>query len=159
MDRGRPKGFAGDRDQGYLLLTRNPLGSPPPGQANLVGQWKLLTVLDHSLEKIGGGRSTEVVEFGTDTFALKGRPEDRTSGFAGGCTLDTSARPTSIKFNVTSPPPGKGATPTSLDGFVPGIVQFLDEDTARLCYRESGWRGNAPSEARQYPESFSPTAT
>lgn len=153
LDRGRPSICAGDRYQGYLLLTRQPLGSPP-GQASLVGQWKLLTALDDSLEKIRGCRSTNVVEFGPDTFAWKGRPEDKTGGFAGGYTLDASARPIRIKFNVTSPPPGKGATPTPLDGFVPGIVEFLDEDTARLCYRESGWRGDDPPESRKYPESF-----
>jgi uncharacterized protein (TIGR03067 family) len=154
LDRGRPKTFAGDRFQGYLLLTRAPLGSPPSGQPNLVGQWKLLTALDDSLEKIGGDRSTSVVEFGPDTFALKGRPEEKAGGFAGGYTLDTSARPTRIKFKVTTPPPGTGTTPTPLDGFVPGIVEFLDEDTAWLCYRESGWGGNDPPESRKYPESF-----
>lgn len=154
LDKGRPKGFAGDRSQGYLLLTRAPLGSPPPGQPNLVGQWKMLTAMDDSLEKIRGDRSTSVVEFGPDTFAWKGRPEDKTGGFAGGYTLDTSARPIRIKFKVTTPPPGIGATPTPLDGFVPGIVEFLDEDTARLCYRESGWGGKDPPESRKYPESF-----
>ena len=154
LDRGRPKTFAGDRFQGYLLLTRAPLGSPPSGQPNLVGQWKLLTALDDSLEKIGGDRSTSVVEFGPDTFAWKGRPEDKSGKFAGGYTLDTSARPTRVKFNVTSPPPGTGATPTPLDGFVPGIVEFLDEDTVRLCYRESGWKNSDPPESRQYPEGY-----
>lgn len=155
LDKGRPKGFAGDLSQGYLLLTRAPLGSPPPGQPNLVGQWKLLTAMDDGLEKIGSGSSTAVVEFGADTFVWKPAPEAKTGKFAGGYTLDTSVQPARIKFNVTSPPPGqKAATPTPLDGFVPGIVEVLDEDTARLCYRESGWRGDDPPESRRYPESF-----
>jgi uncharacterized protein (TIGR03067 family) len=153
LDKGRPTGFAGDHAQGYLLLRRQPLGSPP-GKVNLEGQWKLLTALDDSLEKIRGDRSTSVVEFGPDTFAWKGRPEDKAGGFAGGYTLDTSARPTRIKFKVTTPPPGTGATPTPLDGFMPGIVEFLDEDTAWLCFRESGWGGKDPPESRKYPESF-----
>lgn len=69
-----------------------------------------------------------------------------------GYKLDRSAQPTRIKFNVTFPPPGSGATPTPKDGLVPGILEFLDDDTLRLCYRESGWKNTDPPEARRYPE-------
>lgn len=153
LGRGRPNVFAGDKYSAFFLLSRRPLGSPPPGNVNLVGQWQLLTAMDDSLEKIGSGRSSAVVEFGKDSFDWKGRPQDQRGGFAGGYTLDFSTQPTRINFNVTTPPPGKGATPTPLDGFVPGIVEFLDEDTVRLCYAESGWRDSDPK-SRQYPQGF-----
>jgi len=74
--------------------------------------------------------------------------------YAGGYQLDLSAQPTRIKFNITFPPPGSGATPTPKDGLVPGILEFLDDDTLRLCYRESGWKNTDPPEARKYPTGF-----
>lgn len=154
QDKGRPAIFCGNHEQALLLLSRQPLGKPPAGPVNLVGTWQMLTALDDSLEKLGPGPSGAVVVFEADTFAWKSRLEDKGGPYMGGYVLDHEARPTRIKFNVTFPPPGSGATPTPADGFVPGIVEFLDEDTVRLCYRESGWKNSDPPESRQYPEGY-----
>jgi uncharacterized protein (TIGR03067 family) len=150
LEKGRPTSFRGDHEQTYLLLSRQPLGSPPAKPA-LIGEWQLLTVLDDSIDKFGRGRGTSVAAFEADSFAWK--PNKQTVKFGGGYTLDHSTRPTRIQFNVTLPPPGKGASPTPLDGFVAGVVEFLDEDTVQLCFRESGWRESDPRESR-YPQGF-----
>ena len=148
-----PSTILGNKEHTFLLLSRN-APAKPSGKANLVGQWQILTALDDSLDKLGPGRAGAVAIFESASFAWKGGPNDKGSNYAGGYTLDLSARPTRIKFNVTFPPPGSGATPTPKDGFVPGILEFLDDDTVRLCYRESGWKNTDPPESRQYPDGF-----
>lgn len=153
LDKGRPSTILGNKEHTFLLLSRSP-PAKPSGKANLVGQWQILTALDDSLDKLGPGRASSVAIFESDTFAWKSGPNDKGSKYAGGYQLDLSAQPTRIKFNVTFPPPGSGATPTPKDGLVPGILEFLDDDTLRLCYRESGWKNTDPPEARQYPEGF-----
>ena len=153
LDKGRTNSFNGNREHTLLLLSRNP-PAKPSGKANLVGQWQMLTPLDDSLDKLGPGRTSAVAIFEPDSFAWKSGPNDKGSKYAGGYQVDLSAQPTRIKFNITFPPPGSGATPTPKDGFVPGIVEFLDDDTLRLCYRESGWKNTDPPEARRYPEGF-----
>jgi len=150
LEKGRPTSFSGGPEQMYLLLSRQPLGSPPAKPA-LIGEWQLLTVLDDSMDKFGRGRATSVAAFEADSFAWK--PTKESVKYAGGYTLDPSTQPTRIQLNVTLPPPGKGASPTPLDGFVAGVVEFLDEDTVQLCFRESGWRESDPRESR-YPQGF-----
>jgi len=150
FEKGRPTIFNGGAEQAYLLLSRQPLGNPP-AKPDLVGEWQLLTVLDDANDKFGRGRGTSVAAFEADSFAWK--PTKQGVKFGGGYTLDHSTRPTRIKFNINVPPPGSGATPTPRDGFVAGVVEFLDEDTVQLCYRESGWRESAPQESR-YPQGF-----
>ena len=153
LDKGRTTNFNGNREHTFLLLARNP-PAQPSGKANLIGQWQMLTALDDSLDKLGSGRTSAAAIFESDSFAWKSGPNDKGSKYAGGYQLDLSAQPTRIKFNITFPPPGSGATPTPKDGLVPGILEFLDDDTLRLCYRESGWKSTDPPEARQYPEGF-----
>jgi uncharacterized protein (TIGR03067 family) len=153
LDKGRTNSFNGNREHTLLLLARNP-PAKPTGKANLVGQWQMLTALDDSLDKLGPGRTSAVAIFESDSFAWKTGPNDKGSKYAGGYVLDLSTNPSHIKFNITSPPPGSGATPTPQDGFVPGILEFLDDDTLRLCYRESGWKNTDPPESRQYPKGF-----
>lgn len=153
LDKGRATSFLGNKEHTFLLLSRHP-PAKPSGKASLVGQWQMLTALDDSLEKLGSGRSAAVAIFESDSFAWKSGPNDKGSKYAGGYQLDLSAQPMRIKFNITFPPPGSGATPTPKDGFVPGIFEFLDDDTVRLCYRESGWKNTDPPEARQYPTGF-----
>jgi uncharacterized protein (TIGR03067 family) len=151
LEKGRPTSFRGDKEQTYMLLSRQPLGSPP-SKTDLVGEWQLLTVLDDAIDKFGRGRGTNVAAFEADTFAWK--PTKESVKYAGGYTLDRSTQPTRIAFNITVPPPGKNAaTPTPLDGFVAGVVEFLDEDTVQLCFRESDWRDSDPRESR-YPKGF-----
>ncbi len=154
LDKGRPGTYLGNREHMFLLLTRQPLGAAPAGEVKLVGEWQMLTSLDDSLEKLGKGPTAARVIFTDDSFTWNNLPDGRGTFYAGGYTLDHAARPTRIKFHVTLPPPGSGATPTPPDGFVPGIVEFLDEDTVRLCYRESGWKNSDPPESRQYPEGY-----
>jgi hypothetical protein len=151
FEKGRPTIFNGGAEQAYLLLSRQPLGNPP-AKPDLVGEWQLLTVLDDAMDKFGRGRGTSVATFEADSFAWK--PDKRAVKFGGGYTVDHSTRPTRIKFNINVPPPGTGATPTPRDGFVPGVVEFLDEDTVQLCFAESGWRDSDPPESRKYPQGF-----
>lgn len=153
LDKGRATNFLGNKEHTFLLLSRSPLAKPS-GKASLLGQWQMLTALDDSLEKLGSGRSAAVAIFESDSFAWKDAPNNKGSKYAGGYTLDLSAKPSRIKFNITFPPPGSGATPTPKDGVVPGIFEFLDDDTVRLCYRESGWKNTDPPEARRYPEGY-----
>jgi hypothetical protein len=153
LDKGRTTNFNGNREHTILLLVRHP-PAKPTGKANLVGQWQMLTALDDSLDKLGPGRTSAVAIFESDSFAWKSGPNDKGSKYAGGYQLDLSAQPARIKFNITFPPPGSGATPTPKNGFVPGILEFLDNDTLRLCYRESGWKNSDPPESRQYPKDF-----
>lgn len=152
LEKGRPAHFKGGAEHAYLLLSRRPLGSPP-AKPDLAGEWEMLTVLDDADDKFGRGRGTHVAVFEADSFALK--PNKQLVTFGGGYTLDHSTRPTRIKFNINVPPPGaRAATPTPLDGFLPGVVEFLDEDTVQLCFTESGWRDSDPPESRKYPEGF-----
>jgi uncharacterized protein (TIGR03067 family) len=153
LDKGRTANFNGNKEHTFLLLSRNP-PAKISGKSSLVGQWQMLAALDDSFDKLGSGRTSAVALFESDSFAWKSSPNNQGSKYAGGYTLDLSAQPQRIKFNITFPPPGSGATPTPKDGFVPGIVEFLDDDTLRLCYRESGWKNTDPPEARQYPEGF-----
>jgi uncharacterized protein (TIGR03067 family) len=150
LEKGRPTLFNGGAEQAYLLLSRRPLGSPP-AKPDLAGEWQMLTVLDDANDKFGRGRGTSVAVFEADTFAWK--PNKQSVKYAGGYVLDPSTQPLRIKLNVTNPPPGSGATPTPRDGFVAGVVEFLDEDTVQLCFRESGWRDSDPRESR-YPKGF-----
>jgi hypothetical protein len=153
LDKGRATTFLGNKEHAFLLLCRNP-PAKPSGKTDLVGQWQILTALDDSLDKLGPGRAGSVAIFKSDSFAWKSGPNDKGSKYAGGYVLDLSTKPLRIKFNITFPPPGSGATPTPKDGLVPGIVEFLDDDTVRICYRESGWKNTDPPEARRYPEGF-----
>lgn len=153
LEKGRTKTFNGNKEHTFLLLSGNP-PAKPTGKANLVGQWQMLAALDDAFDKLGRGRAAAMAIFESGSFAWKSSPNSKGSKYAGGYKLDLSAQPQRIKFNISFPPPGSGATPTPKDGFVPGIVEFLDDDTVRLCYRESGWKNTDPPEARKYPESF-----
>lgn len=153
LDKGRATNFNGNKEHTFLLLSRQPTAKPSGG-ASLVGRWQMLTALDDSFDKLGTGPAAALAIFEADSFAWKSGPNDKGSKYAGGYKLDLSAQPTRIQFNVAFPPPGSGATPTPKDGLVPGILEFLDEDTLRLCYRESGWKNSDPPESRPYPEGF-----
>lgn len=153
LEKGRATTFNGNREHTLLLLSRKP-PAQPPAKATLTGRWQMLVALDDSFDKLGTGRSAAIAIFESDSFAWKSGPQDKGSRYAGTYRLDEKTQPARIQFNVAFPPPGSGATPTPKDGFVPGVFEFLDENTMRLCYRESGWKNSDPPESRQYPQGF-----
>lgn len=153
IEKGRAASFNGNKEHAFLLLSRDKLGKPT-GNADLSGEWQMLIAFDDAFDKLGLARAGAVVLFEGDKFNWKSNKNDKGTRYQGTFTLDKASEPKRIKLFVTFPPPGSGATPTPKAGHVPGIYQFLDDNTLRICYRESGWKNTDAPDARKYPDGF-----
>lgn len=148
LEKGRPTALRGDKEHTCLLLRREAAGKPSD-KPNPVGDWQMLASFDDAFDRLGAGRyAGAILQIEADKIAWKTSKNDKGAKYAGGYTLDPSKSPKQIKFNITFPPPGVGATPTPKDGIILGIYEFIDDDTLRIAYRES-WRGPI-----SYPDGF-----
>ncbi|MBM3829889.1 MAG: hypothetical protein FJ406_05065 [Verrucomicrobia bacterium] len=153
IEKGRATNFNGNKEHAFLLLSREPLGKPTD-KADFAGEWQMLIGFDDAFDKLGLAKVGAVLLIEGDKFNWKSSKNDKGTKYQGTFTLDQTSVPKKIKLFVTFPPPGSGATPTPKEGHVPGIYQFLDDNTLSICYRESGWKNTDAPDARKYPDGF-----
>lgn len=152
----RPKGYHSGRQHQFFLLERiNPKAAKPKDKGKdaerIVGTWTMLTSLDDASDKIRPGPwSGHVCVITKDRIEWK--PNAKAKGFSVGAdyTLDASKTPRQIDFLKT-----KGGNPAPPeDGFLPAIYEFLDDDTLKICYPESGFKKDTAPKDRPRPTRF-----
>lgn len=144
----RPKGYNGGRLHQFLLLERIKPDATKPARSQgkdaelLPGTWTMLTSLDDASDKIKPGPySGHICVITKDRIEWRTNP--KTATVAANYTIDPTKSPRQMDLLNT-----KGGNPAPpADGFLPAIYEFLDDDTLKICYPESGFKkGTAPKD-------------
>jgi uncharacterized protein (TIGR03067 family) len=150
LDKGRPKRLEGTADHILFVLERERVKPGPPAdvakhQELLAGEWMPLLFLDDGFE--GAGKFSGAKQhIGTITVAGQARVHD----VRGKLTARVDHTPRRLDFNEAFF--GAGSPPA--DGFLPGIYEFLDQNTLKICYPESGWKKDSKPQDRKRPDRF-----
>jgi uncharacterized protein (TIGR03067 family) len=117
----------------------------------IVGTWTMLTSLDDASDKIRPGPwSGHVCVITKDRIEWKPDAKSKAVSVGADYKLDTSKTPRQIDFLKT-----KGGNPAPPeDGFLPAIYEFLDDDTLKICYPESGFKKDTAPKERPRPTRF-----
>jgi uncharacterized protein (TIGR03067 family) len=157
LDKGRPLGHSGNHDHAFLLLERITDRKPRPvdpsrgDQDRLLGTWIMLTSLDDASDKIPAGPfSGHVVVITKDRIEWKPSASGKTVSVGADYKIDPTKTPRQIDFLNT-----RGGNPAPpADGFLPAIYEFVDEDTLKVCYPESGFKKDVAPQDRPRPTRF-----
>ena len=150
LDKGRPKRLEGTVDHILFVLERERVKPGPSAdvakhQELLVGEWMPLLFLDDGFE--GAGKfSGNKQHIGTITADGRVKVHD----VRGKLTAHVDHKPRWLDFNEAFF--GAGSPPA--DGFLPGIYEFLDQNTLKICYPESGWKKDTKPQDRKRPDRF-----
>lgn len=153
----RPKGYSCGRQSTFFLLERIKPGSPRPTRTTgkdaelLLGTWTMLTSLDDASDKIRPGPYSGHVCVITKTrIEWKATSKSPTPSVGADYTIDPTKSPRAIDFRNT-----KGGNPAPPeDGYLPAIYEFIDDDTLKVCYPESGFKAGTPPQDRLRPTRF-----
>jgi len=157
LDKGRPLGHSGNNDNAFLLLERigdrkpRPIDPSRGDPERLLGTWILLASLDDAADKIPAGPfAGQVVVIGKDRIEWKPSVSAKTVSVGANYKIDPTKVPQQMDFlNAKG-----GNPPPPVDGFLPAIYKFLDEDTLKICYPESGFKKDAAPQDRPRPTRF-----
>jgi len=149
----RPKTYHSGRQHQFFLLERiDPKAAKPMDTGKdterIVSTWTMLTSLDDAADKIRPGRwSGHVCVITKDRIEWKPDMKSKTISVGADYKLDPSTTPRQLDLNNT-----KGGNPVPpADGFLPAIYEFLDDDTLKICYPESGFKKDTAPKDRPRP--------
>lgn len=153
----RPKGYSGGRQHTFLLLERIKPDAPKPSKSTgkdaelLLGTWTMLTSLDDASDKIRPGPySGHVCVITKDRVEWKGNL--KSPGFSVGADYKIDATTSPRQMDFLNAKGGNPAPPE--DGYLPAIYEFLDDDTLKICYPESGFKNGTAPKDRPRPARF-----
>jgi uncharacterized protein (TIGR03067 family) len=152
----RPKGYHSGRQHQLFLLERIDLKAEKPKDPGkdaerIVGTWTMLTSLDDASDKIRPNPWSGHVCVITES-RIEWKVNAKAKAFSVGADykLDGSRTPRQIDLLKT-----KGGNPAPPeDGFLPAIYEFLDDDTLKICYPESGFKKDTAPKDRLRPTRF-----
>lgn len=151
----RPKGYGGGRLTQFLLLERIKPEAPKVPKTKgkdaelLLGTWTMLASLDDASDKIKTGPySGHICVITKDRIEWRTNP--KTATVAANYTIDPAKSPRHMDFLNTK----GGNPPPPPDGFLPAIYEFLDDDTLKICYPESGFKKGMAPKDRPRPTTF-----
>ena len=153
----RPKGYSGGRQSTFFLLERVTPDSPRSRRTTgkdaelLVGTWTMLTSLDDAADKIKPGPYSGHVCVITKTrIEWKATTKSPSPSVGADYTIDPTKSPRTMDFRNA-----KGGNPAPPeDGYLPAIYEFIDDDTLKVCYPESGFKPGTAPQDRPRPTRF-----
>lgn len=153
----RPKGHNGGRQCTFFLLERIKPDSRRPKRTTgqdgelLLGTWTMLTSLDDASDKIRpGAYSGHVCVITKARIEWKATSKSPTAEVGADYTIDPTKSPRAMDFRNT-----KGGNPAPpVDGYLPAIYEFIDDDTLKVCYPESGFKKDIAPKDRPRPTRF-----
>ncbi len=153
----RPKGYSGGRQSTFFLLERVTPDAPRPRRTTgkdaelLVGTWTMLTSLDDAADKIKPGPYSGHVCVITKTrIEWKATTKSPSPSVGADYTIDPTKSPRTMDFRNA-----KGGNPAPPeDGYLPAIYEFIDDDTLKVCYPESGFKPGTAPQDRPRPTRF-----
>lgn len=153
----RPKGYSGGRQSTFFLLERVTPDSPRSRRTTgkdaelLVGTWTMLTSLDDATDKIKPGPYSGHVCVITKTrIEWKATTKSPSPSVGADYTIDPTKSPRAMDFRNA-----KGGNPAPPeDGYLPAIYEFIDDDTLKVCYPESGFKPGTAPQDRPRPTRF-----
>ena len=153
----RPKGYSGGRQSTFFLLERVTPDAPRPRRTTgkdaelLVGTWTMLTSLDDATDKIKPGPYSGHVCVITKTrIEWKATTKSPSPSVGADYTIDPTKSPRTMDFRNA-----KGGNPAPPeDGYLPAIYEFIDDDTLKVCYPESGFKPGTAPQDRPRPTRF-----
>ncbi len=153
----RPKGYSGGRQSTFFLLERVTPDAPRPRRTTgkdaelLVGTWTMLTSLDDAADKIKPGPYSGHVCVITKTrIEWKATTKSPSPSVGADYTIDPTKSRRTMDFRSA-----KGGNPAPPeDGYLPAIYEFIDDDTLKVCYPESGFKPGTAPQDRPRPTRF-----
>ena len=154
---GRPGGHMGGGGGTFFLLERiteqkpRPIDTSRPDQERLLGTWSMLMSFDDNSDKIRPGPwNGHVCVITKERIEWRGSPKQKGFSVGADYTIDPSTTPKQMDWQNAK----GGNPPPPDDGFLPAIYEFIDEDTLKVCYPESGFKATTPPKERARPTRF-----
>lgn len=154
---GRPNVHIGWDTTTFFLLERiteqkpRPIDPSRPDHERLLGTWSMLISFDDAADKIRPGPSTgQICVITKERIEWRGSPKQKGFSVGADYTIDPSTTPKQMDWQNA-----KGGNPAPPeDGSLPAIYEFIDEDTLKVCYPESGFKATTPPKERARPTRF-----
>ncbi|GDY14616.1 hypothetical protein LBMAG53_34940 [Planctomycetota bacterium] len=154
---GRPSVHTGGGTTTFFLLERisgqkpRPIDTSRTDQERLVGTWSMLISFDDAADKIPPGPSAgQVCVITKERIEWRESPKHPGFRVAADYTIDPTTTPKQMDWQNA-----KGGNPAPPeDGYLPAIYEFIDEDTLKVCYPESGFKATTPPKERARPTRF-----